>query len=103
MHASVSRRGTKLTSALVFGVLMALLLAAATRADAPDPVPAAATVTLGPVHTVNGTPVQTVTATGRWQWPTHKADCNTDRAGVVMRFGGDEAPSAHDGVDNVRH
>src|SRR5437667_6948846 len=79
---SLSRRKFWFLSALGVTVLTTLCIASAVSADAPDPVPAAATITLGPVTNVNGVPTRTVTAAGQWQWPTHGSDCNTDRAGA---------------------
>jgi len=63
-------------------ILVTLCAAAEVLADAADPVPQAATASVGPVTTVNGVQVATVTVSGRWQWPTHATDCTTDRSGV---------------------
>jgi hypothetical protein len=52
-------------------IVAALAVPALAAADAPDVV--------GTHADLSG---KTVTISGSWEWPTHKSDCNKDRAGV---------------------
>lgn len=66
-------------SALVASVFMLALLGAShAHADTPDPVLEATEVTL----VVNDDYSKTVTVRGKWQWTTHRSDCNNDRFAV---------------------
>ncbi len=61
--------------------------AATARADAPDvkvnsPAPGQHPFQTGTATVDNATGHVTVTLTGGWSWPTHGADCNTNRAGA---------------------
>src|SRR4051812_4613549 len=59
-------------------LVAALAVPAIAAADAPDVTPnsMSASSKAGPNNTV------IVTVQGKWQWTTHKSNCNTDRAGV---------------------
>lgn len=67
-------------SRLCRALLLTTLAAGATTAlaDTPDPIIEATKIELQ----VNNDYTITATVSGKWQWTTHRKDCNTDRFGV---------------------
>jgi hypothetical protein len=78
VRSSLRRR---ITLGAVAGIAV-LALAGVAFADAPDPVPDAAQIRVGPIETVDGVQVARVSISGAWEWTTHNSDCNDNRTGV---------------------
>ena len=81
---------------LTLAVVLCLSAAATAAADAPDPI----------VSKTTGSVVQnsdgsfTLTIQGAWQWPTHKSDCSTNRAGVGYAIDWHDSSQAGNFVGN---